>query len=65
MSPHAQKWPMSFFRKAGKKFEEVKHEFSTASKSPFFCEACDSDLTEDYDNCPYCGESTVMANEDE
>lgn len=49
---------MGLFRKAGKKFEETKRTVLGDDDSKFQCGSCGEPLSEDFEYCPHCGEST-------
>lgn len=55
---------MGLFRKAGKQFEEAKRAILDASEVEYICTSCEKGVTEPYDECPYCGEATVVSVED-
>ncbi len=56
--------PMDFFQEAGRRFEEAKQSVLSETGTDYRCEACEEDLTESYDTCPYCGADAVVAVED-
>ncbi len=52
---------MSLFQRVGRKFEETKQAFLDAGDYPYYCEACEETLTEEYETCPHCGADAVVA----
>ena len=51
---------MNLFRKAGERFEETKRSLMGQGEIEFHCTACDTPVTQDYDECPHCGEDAVV-----
>ena len=52
---------MSLFRKAGEKFEQTKRSLMAKDNVEFRCEACEEPVTQNYDECPHCGEDAVVS----
>lgn len=50
---------MSLFRKAGEKFEETKRTLMGDVDEDYVCRSCEKPLTQDYEECPYCGETAI------
>lgn len=50
---------MSFFEKAGKKFEQTKRTFLDGKEAEYVCQSCKEPVEADYEYCPHCGEATV------
>lgn len=54
---------MDFFRKAGRRFEETKKAFLEGGDVEYACLECEEAVTENYDECPYCGADSVVSVE--
>ena len=56
---------MGIFNRLGRKVEELKHEAesATAEEATHLCEACDTLLYTDHEECPECGGDDVVALE--